>query len=52
MTGDQLSRSLHEIATVVGQRGARLCDVTIDVTAGVVTTTDNLPDTGKKVRKN
>lgn len=51
MTGDQASALLHEAAIIAAQRGNRLCDITIDLTAGVGATTDNRPDTGQTGKK-
>jgi hypothetical protein len=52
LPGDQVAGWLRQAATIAGQRGIRPCDITLDLTAGLLTTTENLSDTGKKVHKN
>lgn len=51
MTGEQASTLLHEAAVIAAQRGNRLCDITIDLTTGVGSTTDNRGDSGQTGKK-
>lgn len=52
VTGEQAAAVLHEAAVICGQRGNRNVDLTIDLTTGTFTTTDNRPDSGKTGKKN
>jgi hypothetical protein len=49
--GAVLATALSEAANIAGQRGDRLCDITIDLTSAVVTVTDNRGDTGRTGQK-